>query len=56
MAGAKKKILVLFLANIGKPLSKKQLAKEQEFTAWSVALQRKSRAGRIEELKKKGLL
>lgn len=35
---------------------KKQLEEEQEIIDWSVKLQRASRSGRLEELKKKGLL
>ncbi|MBU1029660.1 MAG: hypothetical protein ABIC91_06575 [Nanoarchaeota archaeon] len=35
---------------------KKQLEKENEINNWSVKLQRASRNGRLQELKKKGLL
>ena len=35
---------------------KKELEAEQEITDWSVKLQRASRSGRLEELKKKGLI
>lgn len=35
---------------------KEQLEKEQEITDWSVKLQRASRTGRLEVLKKKGLI
>ncbi len=34
----------------------KNLEKEKEITDWSVKLQRTARKGRVEELKKKGLL
>ena len=34
----------------------KQLEEEKEMTDWSVKLQRASRRGRFEELKKKGLV
>ena len=34
----------------------KQLEKEKEIIDWSVKLQRSSRKGRFEELKKKGLI
>ena len=34
----------------------KELDKEKEATDWSVKLQRASRRGRLEELKKKGLI
>ncbi len=37
-------------------LLKKQLSKEEKLTDWSVALQKKSRSGRLNQLKKKGLL
>jgi len=33
-----------------------QLDKEQKITDWSVKLQRTSRSGRLEELKRKGLI
>jgi hypothetical protein len=35
---------------------KEQLEKESEQTGWSVKLLRSSRSGRIEELKRKGLI
>lgn len=35
---------------------KKQLEGEEEFTNWSVKLQRAYRGGKFEELKKKGLI
>ena len=35
---------------------KKILAKEQDVSEWAVKLQRQSRAGRLESLKRKGLL
>ncbi len=35
---------------------KKQLEKEQDIVDWSVKLQRASRSGRLEQLKKKGLI
>ncbi len=35
---------------------RKQIEKEQDKTDWSVKLQHASRSGRLEELKKKGLL
>lgn len=34
----------------------KQLIEEKEMTDWSVKLQRASRKGRLEELKKRGLI
>lgn len=34
----------------------KELEKEKEMIDWSVKLQRKSRSGRFEELRKKGLV
>src|SRR3989344_3146875 len=53
MAGAKKKILVLFLANIGKPLSKKQLAKEAGIFDWARAIRTLRQEGYDIELNKK---
>ena len=35
---------------------RKELEAEQEITDWSVKLQRASRSGRLDELKKKGLI
>ena len=35
---------------------KQQLSKEQEIQTWAVNLQRASRSGRLEELRKKGLI
>lgn len=35
---------------------KHQLEKEKDSTEWSVKLQRSSRSGRFEELKKKGMI
>lgn len=35
---------------------KKMLANEQDVADWAVKLQKQSRAGRLEKLKKKGLL
>jgi hypothetical protein len=37
-------------------LIEKELEKEKEITDWSVKLQRNSRKGRLEELRKKGLI